>query len=356
MAAKESYGQNEKQLWNSIKNKDIGCLYLFYGPEEYLKRNYTEQIEKALLSEEFALMNKVVLEGKITPAAIIDNCETLPLFSDRRIVVVKNSGLFKGGKKAKEKGTNTGNRASGSAKRKGDELADFLSAVPKHVCLIFLETEIDKRVKYVDLVKTNGLIVEFDYRKSDELTKWVMRRVAELGYETDPQTAAMIVEYCEISMDDILNEIIKLCSYAGDRRRITGSDVEKVCIKSVKSRVFDLTDAIGAKQTAKALMLLNDMEVLKEPMPKVMYMISRQFRQLVQVKLMLRDGASQAEIASYFKLYPFIAGKLIKQAKSFSQEKLEQAVSTGLELDLAIKTGRLDNKTAVELMIIGLSS
>lgn len=356
MAAKESYGNNEKQLWNSIKNKDIGCLYLFYGPEEYLKRNYTDQIDKVLVSEEFALMNKVVLEGKITPSAIIDNCETLPLFSDRRLVIVKNSGLFKGGKKAKEKGGSASASKKGSAKSKGDELADFLSAVPKHVCLIFLEAEIDKRVKYVDLVKTNGLIVEFDYKKPDELTKWVLRRITELGYEANLRTAAMIVEYCEISMDDILNEIIKLCAYAGDRRRIAESDVEKVCIKSVKSRVFDLTDAIGAKQTAKALMLLSDMEVLKEPMPKVMYMISRQFRQLVQVKLMLGDGASQAQIASHLKLHPYVAGKLVKQANSFSQEKLEQAISTGLELDLAIKTGRLDNKTAVELMIIGLSA
>ena len=144
MAAKESYENNEKQLWSSIKNKDIGCLYLFYGPEEYLKRNYTEQIDKALVSEEFALMNRVVLEGKITPSAIIDNCETLPLFSDRRVVIVKNSGLFKGAKKTRGKDGSTSE--IGSAKRKGDELADFLNAVPTHVCLIFLETEIDKRI------------------------------------------------------------------------------------------------------------------------------------------------------------------------------------------------------------------
>ncbi len=359
MAAKESYGLNEKQLWKSIRNKDIGCLYLFYGPEEYLKRNYTEQIEKALLTEESLLMNKVVLEGKVTPSAIIDNCQTLPLFSDRRVVIVKNSGLFKGSKKARDGGKNIEDldiKAKGSRRRKSDELAAFLQELPKHVCLIFLETEIDRRIKYFDLIKTNGLIVEFSYKKSDELTKWVIKRVAELGHETDPRTAAMIVEYCEVGMDDILNEIIKLCSYVGDRRRITGSDVEKVCTKSVKSRVFDLTDAIGAKQTAKALALLNDMEVIREPLPKVMYMINRQFRQLVQVKLMLKDGDSQAQVASHLKLHPYVAGKLIRQVKSFSQEKLEQAISTGLELDLAIKTGRLDSKAAVELMIIGLST
>ncbi|MGI6669720.1 MAG: hypothetical protein ACOX4M_10255 [Acetivibrionales bacterium] len=99
MATKDGYADNEKLLWKMIKSRNIGSLYLFYGPENYLKRNYTEQIEKTILAEDFKLLNKVTLEGKVTPAAIIDNCETLPAFSDRRLVVVKNSGLFKGTRK-----------------------------------------------------------------------------------------------------------------------------------------------------------------------------------------------------------------------------------------------------------------
>jgi DNA polymerase-3 subunit delta len=102
-------------------------------------------------------------------------------------------------------------------------------------------------------------------------------------------------------------------------------------------------------------MLLNDMEALKEPMPKVMFMIARQFRQLMQVKLLMRDGASQGEIASRFKVPPFIAGKLISQSKGYPLDKLEKAISTSLELDIAIKTGRIGDKAAVELLITGLT-
>ncbi|MGI6669719.1 MAG: DNA polymerase III subunit delta [Acetivibrionales bacterium] len=237
----------------------------------------------------------------------------------------------------------------------GDELADFLQNVPAHACLVFIEEEIDKRIKYVKLIEKYGLIVEFNFRMPDELTEWVMKRIKELGHETNPRAAALIVEYCEPGMDDILNEIKKLCSFAGSRRMITEEDVERVCTRSVKSRVFELTDAIAANQVARALSLLNDMEVMKEPMPKVMYMIARQFRQLIQVKLMLREGAAQSEIASHFRVQPFIARKLINQAQKFTEEKLEKAVSTGLELDLSVKTGRLDSKAAVELMITSLS-
>jgi len=339
LANKKDTAKNEKILWNQIKSGEIGTLYLFYGPEEYLKRNYAKQIEKTLLEKEFLLMNRIVLNGIADPSAIIDNCRTLPVFSDRKIVIVKNSGLFKGAKKSAD-----------------NELTEFLKDIPEHVCLIFIEDEIDKRIKLVDLIKTKGLIVEFDYKKPDELATWVMRRLKELGYETEPKTAAMIVEYCESGMDHILNELKKLCAYAGDRKLITEQDVEKVCTKSVKSKVFDLTDAIGAKQTAKALALLNDMELLKEPMQRVMYMIIRHFRQLIQVKLLTGDGAGETQIAEYFRVPPFIAGKLIRQARSFSMDKLEKAISTALELDLAVKTSQLRDKAAVELIITGLST
>lgn len=338
---------SEELLKKAIKNNEIGSLYLFYGPEEYLKRNYTDYIEKKLLSEELKLLNRVVLEGKANPPAIIDNCETLPVFSDRKVVVVKNSGIFKGGKKGEE---------TGKKGKSTDRLAEFLQNVPPHACLIFLEAEIDKRIRYVDLIKKYGLIVEFNYRKPEEMASWIVKMVKGRELEIDLQTAAQLADYCEQGMDDVANEIEKLCGYAGDRQKITVADMEKVCTKSVKSRVFDLTDAIAAKQCAKALSLLNDMVILKEPIPKVMYMIARQFRQLLQVKLLSNEGASQADITSKLGLNPYVSGKILKQARSFSLEKLESAIGTSLELDLAIKTGRMEDRAAVELMITSMAT
>jgi len=337
---------SEELLIKAIKNNEIGNLYLFYGQEEYLKRNYAEYIENTLLTEDFKLLNKVVLEGKVTVNTIIDNCETLPVFSDRKLVIVKNSSLFKGRK-------GSGEKAEASSRE--DMLANFLQNVPKHVCLIFIENEIDKRVKYINIIKKHGLIVELNGREPDKLIKWVIARVKTLNYEMDINTAEKLIDYCDQDMDNLMNEIKKLCSYAGDRKKIVFSDIEKVCTKSVKSRVFDLTDALAAKKPEKAMELLNDMVVLKEPMPKIMYMIARHIRQLLQVKLLVQNGSTQAEIASILKLTPYISGKIIKQTNSFSVEKLKSAVARGLELDIAVKTGELKDRTAVELMIAELS-
>jgi len=358
MAPKNPYAGNDKILWKSIKENRIGKLYLFFGAEEYLIRNYCEHIEKTILDEEFKLLNKTVLNGKVTPAQIIENCRTSPVFSDRRMVIVRDSGLFKSGKKKDDGAADPVEKSKGTKGRGkgGDELAEFLQDLPEHICLVFIEKEIDKRLKYVSIVAEHGLVVQFDYRKPAELTEWVIKRLREMQHDTSPRTAAMIVDYCEPSMDDILNELNKLCAYAGDRRMIKEEDVAKVCTRSIKSRVFDLTDALAAKRSRTALAILNDMVALREPMPRITFMIARQFRQLIQTKLMVRDGAGRSEIASFLKVPPFIAEKVMRQAASFDMSSLEKAVATGLELDVAVKSGRLKDRAAVELLITSLSA
>jgi len=335
---------SEALLRKDIKEKKIRNLYLFYGCEEYLKRNYIEYIEQNLLDEGTRLLNKVVLEDNVTVTSIVDNCETLPVFSDRRMVVVKKSGLFKG-KKAK-----------GSAKgRDDDEFATFLKNVPNHVCLIFSEAEIDKRNKAVDIVKENGLIVEFEYRKPDELAAWAVKMARKQGCEMDAKTSAYLVEYCDSGMDDVLNEINKLCAYVAGRKKITQEDIERVCTRSIKSRIFDLTDAIARLQADKALAILDDMIALKEPIPRIIFMIAKQLRQMLQINLMLKEGATRDEITEKLGLNRYFAAKTINQARMFPIEKLEKAIETGLALDMAIKTGRIRDRAAVELMITHMS-
>ena len=337
-----------EMLKDDIKNKKIRKLYLFYGPEEFLKKYYVESLEKILLSDELKALNRIVLEGKQEIRKLTDYCETLPVFSDRKMVIVKNSGLFKPKKKE-------GDTKKARAQGQGDELLAFLQDLPGHVCLIFYEGEADKRLKALESVKKNGLAVEFDYQKPEELIRWASRKFKASGREIDSDTAAKLVENCEQGMTEILNEIEKLTAYTEGRQRITSEDIEKVCTKSIKSRIFDLTDAIAEKKSARALGLLNDMIILKEPVPKILFMIARQFRQILQIRLLQEEGCGPGEVASRMGMSPYIAGKILRQASNFSQARLKKAVETCLELDLAVKTGRIDDRSAAELLIIEFS-
>jgi len=335
-------------LKKEIKEGKVRSLYLFYGQEEYLKRYYLDAIEGLLLKEggEFRQLNRIVLEGRADAEKIIDNCETLPVFSDRKMVIVKNSGYFKQGSKE-------------SASRKGSskdaDLLSYLQNVPGHTCLVFYEEEIDKRLKSVDAIKKNGLMVEFPYQKPADLARWVVNKFRASNIAIDPQTASMLVDNCEQGMTDIQHEIDKLVLYLGDRKKVEAADIERVCVKSVKSRIFDLTDAIAEKNGIRALEILNDMIALKEPIPRILFMIAKQFRQILQMKLLAAEGTSAGEAASKMGITPYAAGKLLKHARSFTLDELKKAMEECLALDEAVKTGKMNDRTAVELLITGFA-
>lgn len=327
-------------LKKDIKNKSIRTLYVFYGPEDFLLNYYIDSITELLIPKELLLLNMVVLEGKQSIDKIIDSCETMPALSERRIVVIKNSGLFKSQKKVKD-----------------DSIINYISNLPEHICLIFVENEVDRRLKLFTTIKKMGLAVEFAHQKPNALIKWVIRVLKASGKEIDDQTASVLINGLEPGMTDILNEANKLTSYLGDRKKVTMQDVEAVCTKSVKARIFDITDAVAEKDSTKAMKLLNDLLMLKEPVQKIYFLITRQLRQVLQVKLLREEGYTPKEIASQLSLHPFVVSKLTKQASGFKKEKLLELMSTALEMDVAVKTGKLgDHRVATEILIIKMSA
>lgn len=331
------------KLKEEIKNKSFNSLYLFYGEEDYLKKFYLSSIEKIILAEDQTGLNKIVIDGKVEVQKIIEACETMPVFCEKKLVIVKNSGMFK----PKKEG-------SGKQNTK-DDLLDYLEEVPSYTCLIFFEEGIDKRLKIVDVVKKKGLIVEFPFQKQPELVKWVVKAVKSNSKEIDTDTASYLIDISEPGMTEILNEINKVILFLGDRTKVTVDDIKKVCTKSVKSRIFDLTDAIAEKNANTALKLLNDMIILKEPLPKILFMIARQLRHTLEMKLLCSSGMGIKEACSKMGITPYVGNKILKQANSFSKDKLTAAIKEALELDLSIKTGRINDRTAAELLICNLA-
>lgn len=333
-------------LKQDIRSGTLKQVYAFYGPEEYLKKYYIESIEKLVVDKAMKDLNRIVLEGKVDARKIMDSCEACPVFSDKKLIIVKNSGLLKGGKKETE--------ASKKSQSQGG-LPEYLQNMPSYAYLVFLEEEIDKRLKLTDAVKKSGLLVEFAYQKPVDLVKWVIKVCKSMGRIMDASVASYLVEISEQGMTEIYNEIQKLVMYTEGRQSITQPDVDRICTRSVKSRIFDLTDAIAEQDAVKGLKLLNDMLMLKEPLPKILFMITKQLRQILEVRLLQNKGYAAAQVASEMGLPPFIASKLIKQSSRFSEDRLKKAMEESLEYDIAIKTGKIDEKIAVELMITSFS-
>lgn len=318
-------------------------LYLFYGPEDFLLKKYTNQIEKAVVNKDFADMNLSVLDGKLDQQKLMDICQTLPFLSDKRFVIVRDSGLFKPEKTVKDE--------EKKKKKPKDMMVDFLSKVPSHLCLIFCESDIDKRLKVLDAVKKNGLIVEFGYQKPQDLAKWIMMELKGQNIIIKSEDASLIVEFSEPGMTYIHSQVQKLIAFGINKGKIERADIENVCTKSIKAKIFDLTDAISDRDVRKSLMLLNDMIELKEPVTKLFFMIAKQFRNILSAKTLLDNGLSRASLAGKMAVHPFVADKLFKYSGLFSLNELKDAVIESYNMDLANKNGLMDDRIAAEILI-----
>lgn len=328
-------------LKKQIKDDSLQNIYLFYGPEDYLIKYYVSLISKLIIDENTKDLNYIYFDGKTDSESIIQNCETMPVFSDRKLIVAKDSGLFKS-KKGETGGTTK------------DKLSQYIENMPDYSYLIFLETEVDKRMKLVKAIKDNGLIVEFAFQKPADLVKWVLKVFKSYNKNIDQMTASYIVENSEYSMTELLNEIEKVVNFVGDKSIITMQDVELVCTKTIKSRIFDLTDAISEGNISKALSLLNDMAALKEPMQKVLYMVIRQIRMIYGIKQLKQQGQRDDAVAKQMGLTPFIASKVINISKNLDIETVKRAMFYSLELDESIKTGKISDRIAIELLIASM--
>ena len=319
-------------LNQDIKNNDFKKVYLLFGEEAFLKKSYKNRLREAITQGD--TMNYNYYEGKgINVNEIISLSDTMPFFADRRLILMEDSGWFKGGPGA-------------------DEMCAYIENIPDTTCLLFVETEVDKRSRMYKAVKKYGYIAEMVRQDSAQLGRWAAGILAKNGKKITGRTMEYFLGKTGDDMENITSELDKVISYTLGRDIITEEDIDAVCITQVTNKIFDMITAIANRQTRKAMDLYEDLLTLKEPSMRILFLIARQFNQLFLTKELLDSGADRAAIASKLKVPPFVAGKLMPQARSFTREQIAGCVEACVEAEEAVKTGRLGDRMAVELMIM----
>lgn len=157
-------------------------------------------------------------------------------------------------------------------------------------------------------------------------------------------------------MENITKELEKLFSYTMEKTDITKEDVDAICVTQIANHIFDMVNAVAEKQQKKALDLYYELLALKEPPMRILFLMTRQYRILFQVKHLANKGYSKKEIASKTGLHPFAVGKYMDQAKYFKTSELRMVMEYSADIEQRVKTGLLTDNLAVELFIIKYSS
>ena len=324
-----------KMLAEDIKNGSFKSSYLLYGEEAYLRTQYKNRLKNAL-ADPSDTMNFSRFEGKgIDPAEIISLAETLPFFAERRLILIEDSGFFK---------------------NKCDELADYLPNMPDTTCLLFVETEVDERNRLYKAVQKYGRVTEFQLQDERTLMKWILGTLKKENKKITESTLQLFLERTGSDMENIHMELEKLLSYTIGREVITSEDVEEICTMQTTGQIFEMIRAIAEKKQRLALDLYYDLLALKEPPMRILFLIARQFNQLLLVKSLTAKGMDRASVASKAQVAPFIAGRLMTQARSFTMQQLRNAVQDCVDAEEAVKTGRMTDVLSVEILIVKYSA
>ncbi len=324
-----------KNIIEDIKNSDFKNVYLLYGEEAYLKLQYRDRLKKALMPEEDA-MNYAHYEGKgISEGEIIDLAETMPFFAEHRVILLEDTGFFKSA---------------------ADKLPDYMKSLPDYLVMIFVESEVDKRNRMFKAVQKAGRVVEFTTQREDTLLTWIARLLANADKKITKADAQYLLSRTGTDMNQIAGEVEKLICYTLERAVVTKADIDSICAEQIENRIFDMIRAVTEQNQERALELYYDLLSLKEPPMRILFLLARQYNQILQVKELLEHGNGQQEIAGKLGMQSFIVKNCMNYGKRYTQEELVQMVRACTETEEAVKTGRLTDVLSVELLIVEFSS
>jgi DNA polymerase-3 subunit delta len=330
-----------KRVAQDIKNGSYSNVYLLYGEESYLRKQYRDNLKNALIPPDDSMNCTVYSGDEIDLNEVIDMAGTMPFFASRRVIVVENSGWFKPKK---------GNLD-------GDKLINFINNIPDTTYVIFVEETADKRSKLFKTITSKGYAALCEMQDEAMLKKWVLGLLKKENKLITGDALDLLLDKTGTNMENIKREVEKLICYKYYDEGITAADVEELCVEQIQNQIFDMVEAVAVKNQKKALELYYNLIALKEAPVKILALISRQFNMLLQVREMNSKGYPESEIAATTGLNAYyLKKKYIPQSKQFKLSQLEEALRTCVEAEENIKMGRMSDTLSVELIIVGLSS
>lgn len=249
-----------------MRQKENKMIYLFFGEERYILESKVKKIKKDF-GELVQGINYIQIDDT-NVEELISDLETPAFGFPRKLIVAKNTGLFK-----KEKKTTSKSKASKEVKetKKKKSVSEEKLSLPEKIAnyiqtneqelqetveLIFIEEEAEKNTLY-QIIEKVGEVKEFALLKLPELVANLKKIVNAYQVSLDDNTAKYLVESCGTSMQELINELRKLIEYKGTGGNITKEDIDKLCIKQIQAVIFDLTDNLGKKETRKSVRSLS---------------------------------------------------------------------------------------------------
>ena len=332
------------KLRDDIKNNKFKNNYILMGVNEHLIKECVEDIVKRNVKEEFLDLNYIKFDGfKLDFQEVINACETLPFFDEKKVVVIYRGDFLRNSKDKEHK-------------KNFKEYKEYRKNVPSSTILITYCVFDNKREKIPAEVKSlskNAELVEFKQLKGEALNKVLRSLFKEKGKEIGRAELSYLSSVLDGNIDVINNEIEKLINYCKDRP-ITKEDIIKLMPPLNENDIFNLVDCISKRKIKDALDILSELINRGEKEPMILFMILRQYRLLYKIKSFSEQGYDSKSISKELKINEFVGNNLYILSKKYSFITLEKSIEKILETEKAIKSTSAED--SLELLLISLGA
>jgi DNA polymerase III subunit delta len=346
-------------------------ITLIHGPTELLRAEALAAIRNGIAHDpEIVELNTIRLDGRVATVSELRNAsDTLPFLAERRLVIVEGllarlatpaKGRGKAAEPAEaEDGAAETQLSPEAAKGQAKVLLAYLDDVPDSTELVFLEEDttgggpILRRLQ--ELTRSGHVkIITCEKLRRNELPDWIRQRAAMRRVKLDAGALADLAEFVGDELRQLDQELIKLADYA-PTRTVTREDVRKLVPATRAASVFEMVDALGLGDGHTAGKLMKHaLDIDGEQPLRLIGMISRQYRLLIQAKALQAQGVKPPEMARTLNVADWTVPKLLSQVNRHTFVALERAMERILAADEAIKTGKLSDREAMDVLLAEL--
>jgi len=309
-------------------------VYVLYGKIDYLINKQIKNLINDNNIDDINIIKYDLEQDNLNK--IINDVNSVSLFSEKKLILVYNSFIFTGTTKKNIEHDTT-------------ELEDYLNNIDEENILVFIvnNEKLDERKKITKLIKKVGYVKEYndvdtisivknlftEYSISNDLIKYLIDRVGD-------------------NLPLLSSEIEKIKLYKNDNKIITKEDINNLTCKSLEVNNFKLIDAIISKNKNLAFELYNERVKLNEEPIAIIVALANQIRIMYQVKQLYLNGYTENDIAKMLGIHPYRVKLAAQNSRKYDSKILLNYLKQLADLDIKIKSGNLDKNLGLELFIL----
>jgi DNA polymerase-3 subunit delta len=324
-----------EELEGELKQGVIRPVYLLTGPEEYLRRKAQDRIESCVLTPEAKAFNFSEYSlASDTIDEVLRAADTFPLASPFRLVIARDIESL--------------------PQEKEETLQKYLQSPSKKSVLVLVAEKVDNRKAFCRKLKEKHCVVDFQSPKPAAFARWAGQLLRERGYRISQAAFEKLVALAGSDFQTLIGEVEKLTLYAGNDKAIPDSALDELVRESREHNAFELTEAMGRRDSATALRLLNNLLEAGEPPLKIIGAIVWNFRNVLMVQEQLALGKNKSQIVAALQINPYVLEKTMSQARALDNKAVQKLYERLAAVDLQIKSSGYDERLFLERLLCSL--